>query len=122
MLRTQSKRASLAEAITNTTIGFCLSWGATLSFMYLLGITMSFHQLWWYTWFMTLVSVVRSYALRRMFNAEFWKRWMRVPVSVVSYPRQVHRDLNGKSYVIRDSARDYCLSREEQAEAARLTL
>lgn len=75
ILRTQTKRVSMVEALTNTAIGFCLSWIATLSFMYLLDITMSFHQLWWYTWFMTLVSVVRGYVLRRMFNAEFWKRW-----------------------------------------------
>lgn len=74
-LRQQSKRVSLIEASVNTTIGFILSWSFTLTFMWLLNIKMSFHQLWWYTCFMTVVSVMRSYVLRRMFNSEFWRRF-----------------------------------------------
>lgn len=73
VLRTQSRRASLAEAVANTTIGFCISWIATLTAMHLVGFTLTFHQLWWYTWFMTGVSVVRSYYVRRLWNSEWWK-------------------------------------------------
>jgi len=73
-LRTQSRKASFAEACANTAIGFCVSWGATYAFLHLLDIRMSFHQLWWYTWGMTFVSIARSYALRRLWNAEWWKR------------------------------------------------
>jgi membrane protein implicated in regulation of membrane protease activity len=70
----QSRTWSFIEACTNTIIGFFLSWFFTLTFIWLLDIIMTFNQLWWYTVFMTVVSVVRSYALRRLFNSEFWKR------------------------------------------------
>lgn len=76
-LRTQSRKASLAEAVANTFIGFIISWCATLTCMWLLDIHMSFSQLWWYTWFMTGISIVRGYALRRAWNAEWWKRFKR---------------------------------------------
>ncbi len=75
VLRTQSKRASFAEAAANTFVGFCLSWGATMLAMRLFGIHMSFHQLWYYTWFMTGVSIARGYCLRRAWNAEWWKQF-----------------------------------------------
>lgn len=75
VVKVQSRRASAVESIVNTTIGFCLSWICTLSFMWLLDIKMSFHQLWWYTWFMTGVSVARSYCVRRMWNSEWWLHW-----------------------------------------------
>jgi hypothetical protein len=74
-VKAQSRVASAVESIVNTTIGFCISWVATLTCMKLLGIQMSFHQLWWYTWFMTAVSVARSYCVRRMWNSEWWLRW-----------------------------------------------
>ncbi len=76
-LRTQSRKASFAESVANTGLGFCISWVATYGFMHALDIHMSFGQLWWYTWGMTAVSIARSYALRRMWNAEWWKRWQR---------------------------------------------
>jgi hypothetical protein len=81
ILRSQSRKASLAEAVANTTIGFVISWGATLTAMWLVGFSMTFHQLWWYTWFMTIVSVVRSYWVRRMWNAEWWKRFKKAKLA-----------------------------------------
>lgn len=74
-VKVQSKRASAVESIANTTIGFIISWAATLSAMHFLNIKMSFNQLWWYTWFMTGVSVLRTYCVRRMWNSEWWLHW-----------------------------------------------
>lgn len=85
-LRTQSKRASFAEACANTAIGFIISWGATLTCMWLLNFTMSFVQLWWYTVFMTVVSVARGYVLRRMWNAEWWKKFKRKHADYEPHP------------------------------------
>lgn len=73
----QTKRSSLLEAVVNTAIGYAIAWGASLAFFKLMGIQMSMHDLWWYTWFMTVISIVRSYWVRRMWETEVWNRWFR---------------------------------------------
>lgn len=72
--RTQSRLASIVEAFVNTAVGFCISIIATTFFLHLIGVKMTGNQLWWYTWFMTGISVARGYLLRRAWNAEFWHR------------------------------------------------
>lgn len=72
----QTKKLSFIEAVTNTFIGFIISWFATTFFLYhVLNIKMTFNELWWYTWFMTAISIARGYVLRRLFNSEFWKKY-----------------------------------------------
>lgn len=73
--RRQSKKGSLAEAVANTAIGYVIAWAASLFFFWLLNIKMSMHDLWWYTWFMTLISVIRGYYVRRLWETEWWKRF-----------------------------------------------
>lgn len=72
-LRTQSRLASFIEAIANTGIGFFISMVASAWFLPVMGVKITHTQLWWYTWFMTIISVARGYVLRRMWNAEWWK-------------------------------------------------
>jgi hypothetical protein len=76
-LRTQSRLASFIEACANTIIGYCIALFVTVVALKWLGVQITGPQLFWYTWIMTAVSVVRSYALRRLWNAEWWKRFKR---------------------------------------------
>lgn len=69
----QSRLASLAEAIVNTAIGFIIS----LCINYIVFPAYDIHVSLWSNiqivfWF-TLASVVRSYYIRRMWNAEWWR-------------------------------------------------
>ena len=64
----QSKRDSLMEAVTNTTVGFfvsLLTWAALAPIM---GIPLVWSQNFIITAVFTVVSVIRSYILRRAFN------------------------------------------------------
>lgn len=76
-LRTQSKLASLVEAFANTAIGFIVAYVANWWFFKLLGIKATHSQFLLNTFLMTALSVVRGYCLRRMWNAEWWKRFKR---------------------------------------------
>jgi hypothetical protein len=64
----QSRRRSLTEAVTNTAIGFALSWLTGLVAYPLLGIKVSNAQNAAVVVVFTLVSLARSYTLRRLFN------------------------------------------------------
>jgi hypothetical protein len=73
-LRRQSRRASLIEAATSTAIGFVLSYIAQLAIFPLYGIHVSHGtNLQLIGWF-TIISVVRGYWVRRMWDSEWWKR------------------------------------------------
>lgn len=76
-LRTQSRLASLIEAVANTLIGFCISVSAQWGLFHLYGIKATPSQFIWLSIWMTVLSVVRSYCLRRAWNAEWWKRFKR---------------------------------------------
>lgn len=84
-LRTQSKAASLAEAVVNTVVGLLIAMWATAAICWLHGIPMSWTNNFIITSWMTGLSVARGYALRRAWNAEFWKagkiRWRRMRLS-----------------------------------------
>jgi hypothetical protein len=72
--RTQSRRASLAESIANIVIGIWIQMaGAGLAFHFL-HVKISGGKFVWFTLIMTVLSVVRSYCLRRLWNSEWWKR------------------------------------------------
>lgn len=69
----QSKSASAAEAVVNTMIGLGVALLAQRVIFPLYGIHNSYEtDLQIVLWF-TIISVARSYLLRRAWNAEWWK-------------------------------------------------
>lgn len=64
----QSKRASLAEAMINTCVGFFVALGTQMIVFPLFGVNFSLHQNLSITVIFTGVSIARSYLLRRIFN------------------------------------------------------
>jgi len=66
---TQSKSMSLLEAVTNTVVGLFLAFMVNAALMHWTGVTASPMQNLLIVSGHTVVSVVRSYLLRRLFNA-----------------------------------------------------
>lgn len=64
----QSRLHSLIESVFNIVIGFGVAIGAQLAIFPLFGIQISLSQNLGIGFLFTLVSLVRSYALRRFFN------------------------------------------------------
>lgn len=64
----QSKSASLVEALSSTAIGFALSYIAGLFIFPLFGLSVSAAQNFWITVAFTVISIARGYVLRRLFN------------------------------------------------------
>ena len=65
----QSRRASMIEAVANVAIGYFVAILSQLVVFPLFGIHIPLSaNLWIGAWF-TVISLVRSYALRRWFNA-----------------------------------------------------
>lgn len=64
----QSKWMSFVEAVVNTFIGLLIAYFAQSWFLKLIGVPISDAQNWALVWFMTVVSIARSYVLRRAFN------------------------------------------------------
>lgn len=64
----QTKKKSLAEAVTNTAVGFGISLAATFIIFPLLGIESSAGKNVLITLFFTVISILRGYVLRRFFN------------------------------------------------------
>jgi hypothetical protein len=72
-LRSQSRLASLAESLGNIAVGLGIQMlGAHFAFKFL-GVRITGSQFVWFTVLMTFLSVARSYCLRRLWNAEWWK-------------------------------------------------
>ncbi len=67
-MSSQSRRSSLIEALANTAIGFCISLLATLTILPALGVIASAGQSVVMTLGFTVISIIRSYILRRVFN------------------------------------------------------
>lgn len=65
----QSHFMSLLESLINIAIGFAISLGAQIFFLPLLGVAISFRQNLIFAVIMTVISMVRSYLLRRLFEA-----------------------------------------------------
>lgn len=68
LLRGQSKRGSLAEALVNVLVGFGVATGANLLVLPWFGLKLSVSDAVGIGAVLTVVSIVRSYALRRFFN------------------------------------------------------
>jgi hypothetical protein len=64
----QSRKASLAEAITNVVIGYWLAVAVQSALFPLLGLRVSFSENLVIGAVFTVVSIARSYALRRIFE------------------------------------------------------
>jgi len=69
----QSKLESLLEACVNTSIGFLITISILPVVNWICGIHMSPSQAGWSTLLFTLISVARSYAIRRFFNGNIAK-------------------------------------------------
>ena len=65
---TQSKKASAVEALTNTAVGFGLSLATNILIFPLYGIPVHLGSSIAITLWFTIISVIRSYVLRRIFN------------------------------------------------------
>ena len=65
----QSRLGSLCESLTNVAIGFTVSWLASLVVFPLFGVHTSPAQNAGITLIYTGISIVRSYVVRRWFNA-----------------------------------------------------
>src|SRR5205807_4652246 len=65
----QTKLASLAESGINVIVGFGISLAAQIYFLPLIGVTVSIGQNVAFALIMTVISICRSYLLRRLFEA-----------------------------------------------------
>ena len=70
----QSKAMSFVEAITNTLVGLALAFAVNAALMHWTGVTASPMQNLLIVGGHTVVSVLRSYLLRRLFNAQWRPR------------------------------------------------
>ena len=64
----QSKRESVIESLVGTLIGFCASFATQAAVYPLYGLSVSVNANLQITAIFTLVSIARSYAVRRCFN------------------------------------------------------
>lgn len=64
----QTRKFSLIESITNTTIGFMVSLMIQLAIYPIMGIPVKFHQNIIITCVFTAASILRGYLVRRIFN------------------------------------------------------
>lgn len=71
----QSKWMSFIEAVVNTLIGLVIAFLLNALLMAAAGVTASAMQNAFIVIGHTVVSVVRSYVVRRAFNSEFWVSW-----------------------------------------------
>lgn len=75
--KVQSRKASLIEACANTALGFVIAMITTAMTFRFLHIQASATQQLSSVSIFTVISVIRSYFIRRMWNAEWWKRFKR---------------------------------------------
>jgi hypothetical protein len=69
----QSKVGSFIESLVNTVAGMILAMYVTALICWAYGIQMTWRNNVIITGWMTVFSVVRGYAIRRIFNSEFWR-------------------------------------------------
>lgn len=66
---TQTRVGSLIEALFNVVIGFSINYFANLAVFPLFGFHISLAANFWMGCIYTVISIVRSYVIRRWFNA-----------------------------------------------------
>ena len=70
----QSKSMSMVEAVVNTLVGLGVAMVAIAAICKAYGIPMTWENNFIITFWMTVLSVLRSYLLRRLFNAQWRPR------------------------------------------------
>ena len=66
----QSKRESMIESLTSTTIGIIIGIVLNLTILPIFGYPVSVVDSLWISVIFTIVSIVRSYVIRRFFNSK----------------------------------------------------
>ena len=66
----QSKKQSLIESLTSTTIGIIIGIVLNLTILPIFGYPVSLSDSLWISVIFTIVSIVRSYVVRRIFNSK----------------------------------------------------
>ena len=64
----QTKKQSIIEVIANTVVGFIISVGVSVFLFPLMGIPVTFGENLGITLIFTVISLVRSFVMRRIFN------------------------------------------------------
>ena len=64
----QTKLGSFTETCVNTAVGFGISYGANIWILPQFGLPVTHAQAFWIGVIFTVISVVRSYYMRRLFN------------------------------------------------------
>jgi len=70
----QSKWGSAIEAVANTAVGYCIALVCMRIIMWAYNFPMGTKETSIVVFWMTGVSVLRGYVIRRMWNSQFWKR------------------------------------------------
>jgi len=68
----QTRAHSMIEALANTAVGVVLSLAAVQWIFPLFGVSMTLSENFMSTGIMTIISILRSYSLRRIFE---WLQW-----------------------------------------------
>jgi len=74
----QSKKESIIEQLVNTFSGMIIAFAVMeLILAPILVIGISPLQNMWVTFWLTIVSLLRGYIIRRVFNGKLWQNWMK---------------------------------------------
>lgn len=92
----QSKLMSWLESLINIAVGFGISLLAQIYFLPLLGVSIDFHQNLMFALIMTAISILRSYSLRRIFEALHIRRPLSAFMQAVIAER--HRQIEGEGW------------------------
>ena len=66
----QTKRQSLVESLTSTTIGIIIGIVLNLTILPIFGYPVSLSDSLWISVIFTVISIIRSYIIRRWFNSK----------------------------------------------------
>ena len=89
----QTRISSLSESIVNVVIGFTINYFANLVILPLFGFHISLIANFWMGMIYTAISVARSYAIRRYFNAQLIGAQTWVAESIT----WIKRKINGRT-------------------------
>lgn len=65
----QTKKGSFYEALTNTIVGWTINYVANILILPKFGLMVTYEQAFWIGCIFTVISIIRSYVMRRVFNA-----------------------------------------------------
>ncbi|GEC15174.1 DUF7220 family protein [Nitrobacter winogradskyi] len=108
----QSKWMSVLESIINIVVGFGISMAAQAVFLPMLGVPVPWHANFIFALIMTAISIVRSFTLRRLFEALHIRRPLSPFMQAVIAERYRQQDVEGW-----DSAHDDEHARGDLAHA-----